>query len=37
VFQEDPPFVDTFGAQGYDSANATGLGRFVSLQVAKEW
>jgi outer membrane receptor protein involved in Fe transport len=37
VLQQDPPFVDAFGAQGYDSSNATGLGRFVSLQVAKEW
>ncbi|HUF07960.1 MAG TPA: TonB-dependent receptor [Rhodothermales bacterium] len=37
LLNEDPPFVDAFGAQGYDSANATGLGRFVSLQVTKEW
>lgn len=37
LLNEDPPFVDAFGAQGYDSSNATGLGRFVTMQITKEW
>lgn len=37
ILDEDPPFVDAFGALGYDGANATGIGRFASLQLTKEW
>jgi len=41
VFDQRPPFVNQFdlnsGAFGYDPANATLLGRGVSLQVVKRW
>ena len=37
LFNEDPPFVDTFAGLGYDSVNANPLGRFLSLQISKEW
>ena len=41
VFDQRPPFVNRFdltsGTFGYDPANATLLGRGVSLQVVKRW
>jgi iron complex outermembrane receptor protein len=37
AFDRDPPFADTIGGLGYDSTNANGRGRFVTVQVAKEW
>ena len=37
LLDEDPPFVDTIGGVGYDAANANPLGRFVSLQITKDW
>jgi outer membrane receptor protein involved in Fe transport len=37
AFNEDPPFVDSPSAIGFDSANASPLGRFVSLSVRKTW
>jgi iron complex outermembrane receptor protein len=41
VFDQRPPFVNQFnlntGTLGYDAANATLLGRDVSLQVVKRW
>lgn len=41
LFDEDPPFVSpqagTTRAIGYDPANATGLGRSVSIQIRKQW
>jgi iron complex outermembrane recepter protein len=41
VFDERPPFVNQFdltsGTFGYDPANATLLGRGISLQVVKRW
>jgi iron complex outermembrane receptor protein len=41
VFDQRPPFVNQFdltsGTLGYDAANATLLGRGVSLQVVKRW
>jgi outer membrane receptor protein involved in Fe transport len=41
VFDQRPPFVNqldlTSGTFGYDPANATLLGRGVSLQVVKRW
>jgi outer membrane receptor protein involved in Fe transport len=40
VFDQRPPFVNQFdlnGTLGYDPANATLLGRAVSLQVVKRW
>ena len=37
LFDEDPPFVDSFGGLAYDSANHNPLGRFVALQLTKEW
>ena len=41
VFDQRPPFVNQFdltsGTFGYDPANATLLGRGVSLQVVKRW
>lgn len=40
IFDEDPPFVDA-SAVGinvqFDQANATALGRFIALQVEKNW
>jgi outer membrane receptor protein involved in Fe transport len=36
LFDDDPPFVNNFGLS-YDPTNANGLGRFVAIQVAKEW
>jgi hypothetical protein len=41
VFDERPPFVNEFdltsGTFGYDPANATLLGRGISLQLVKRW
>jgi len=41
LFNQRPPFVNQFdplsGTVGYDAANATVLGRQVSLQVVKHW
>jgi iron complex outermembrane recepter protein len=41
LFDQSPPFVDQFDLQsgtfGYDAANASLLGRQVSLQVVKRW
>jgi outer membrane receptor protein involved in Fe transport len=41
VFDQRPPFVNRFGLTsgtfGYDPANATLLGRAVSLQIVKRW
>ena len=41
LFDQRPPFVNRFdlfsGTVGYDAANATILGRQVSLQVVKSW
>lgn len=41
VFDEDPPFVLNQGSPiahpGYDSVNATPLGRFIAVEVAKTW
>jgi outer membrane receptor protein involved in Fe transport len=37
LFDEDPPFVNSFSGVGYDTAIASGLGRLISLQIAKEW
>ncbi len=37
LFDEDPPFADTIGGLGYDSTNADGRGRFVSLQAKIDW
>lgn len=37
MLDEDPPFADTIGGLGYDSSNANGRGRFVTLQINKEW
>lgn len=41
VFDEAPPFVLSQGSPiahpGYDSVNATPLGRFIALEIAKAW
>jgi outer membrane receptor protein involved in Fe transport len=37
LFDQDPPFYDSTSGVGYDAANADALGRFVSLQLTKEW
>lgn len=41
VFDEAPPFVRSQGSPiahpGYDSVNATPLGRFIALELAKDW
>jgi len=41
VFDEDPPFVLSQGSPiahaGYDSVNASPLGRFVALELKKSW
>ena len=41
LFNQRPPFVNQFdplsGTVGYDAANATVLGRQISLQVVKRW
>ena len=35
VFDEDPPFVNELS--GYDATNADPLGRFIAVQLTKEW
>lgn len=37
VFDRDPPFVDRSLGFAYDPANADILGRFVAVQVKKQW
>lgn len=37
LFDEDPPFYDNPQGFGFDPANATPLGRVVSLQLTKRW
>lgn len=37
LFDEDPPFYDSFAAAGYDYANADPLGRFISFTARKKW
>ena len=37
LFDEDPPFVDTFGGVGYDATSGNPLGQFLALQITKEW
>ena len=37
LFDEDPPFYDNPQGFGFDPANATILGRVVSLQLTKRW
>lgn len=37
LFDEDPPFVNRNFGMGFDPANASIFGRYVSLQAAKSW
>jgi hypothetical protein len=41
LLDKDPPFVASQGSpiahSGYDAVNATPLGRFIALDVAKSW
>lgn len=37
LFAADPPFYDSPGGLGFDSANADPIGRFVSLQLTRRW
>ena len=41
LFDQSPPFIDQFdplaGVFGYDAANASLVGRQVSLQLVKRW
>lgn len=37
LFDRDPPFYDSPSGVGYDATNADALGRFVSLQLSKDW
>lgn len=44
IFNEDPPFINAGGASGatfspfgFDAANASPVGRFVSVQLNKKW
>ena len=37
LFDRDPPFVDRSLGFGYDPANADVLGRFIALQIKKQW
>jgi outer membrane receptor protein involved in Fe transport len=37
LFDEDPPFLNAFGGLAYDVTNANGVGRFLAIQVTKEW
>lgn len=37
LFDRDPPFYDSALGAGYDAANASALGRMVSLQISKHW
>ena len=37
AFDRAPPFYDASSGVGYDAANADALGRYVSLQLTKDW
>lgn len=37
LFDTDPPFYDSNAGIGYDAANSSAIGRFISLQVTKHW
>lgn len=37
LFDEDPPFVNNPVGVGFDPANASSLGRFVSVELVKDW
>jgi hypothetical protein len=41
LFDQSPPFVNQFdllsGTFGYDAANASLVGRQISLQIVKRW
>ncbi|BBD02267.1 hypothetical protein YGS_C2P0280 [Sphingobium sp. YG1] len=37
LFDRDPPFYDSSAGLGYDAANASAQGRFVSLQLTRRW
>ena len=37
LFDRDPPFVNSNAGVGYDAANASALGRFVSLRLTRRW
>lgn len=37
LFNEAPPFVNTLEGLAYDSTNGNPLGRFLTLQLTKEW
>ena len=37
LFDRDPPFVDRSLGFGYDPANADVLGRFIAVQIKKQW
>jgi outer membrane receptor protein involved in Fe transport len=37
LFDSDPPFVNRSTGQAYDSTNADPLGRFVALQIIRDW
>ncbi|MBL8271811.1 TonB-dependent receptor domain-containing protein, partial [Steroidobacter sp.] len=37
LFDREPPFVNVAGVFAYDGANATLLGRQLSLQIIKQW
>lgn len=37
VFNEDPPFVNQTAGVGFDPLNASALGRWVNVDLAKEW
>ncbi len=37
LFDEDPPFVQSTEGRFYDPNNASPLGRFVSIQIDKDW
>ena len=37
LFNQDPPFVSGANGTNFDSTNANPLGRFVSVEVRKQW
>ena len=37
LLDEAPPFYDAFQGVGFDAANASPMGRVVSLQLSKTW
>jgi iron complex outermembrane receptor protein len=37
LFDRDPPFYDSFQGVGFDAANASPMGRYVSVQLTKAW